>query len=70
MRHLSVKQKRLLTNWYKENKNLTGLGVFDFAAYDEFTVDFYEELLTINDFETIDSHIDSFVSDLAMSDLA
>jgi hypothetical protein len=69
MRHLSVKQKRLLKEWYEKNKNLPGLGVCDFAKYDEFSVDLYEELVDINDFETLDSHIDRFISETAMADL-
>jgi hypothetical protein len=69
MRHLSVKQKRLLKEWYAKNKNLPGLGVCNWTDYDEFTLDFYNELVEINDFETLDSHIDRFISDTAMADL-
>jgi hypothetical protein len=69
MRHLSVKQKRLLKEWYEKNKSLPGLGVCSWTDYDEFTLDFYNELVAINDFETLDSHIDNFIGETAMADL-
>jgi hypothetical protein len=68
MRNLTVKQKRLLTEWYKKNSHLSGLGVFSIELCDEFSSDFLDELREINDTEILHSCIERFISDLAMKD--
>jgi hypothetical protein len=66
MRNLTRKQKRLLTEWYEENKDLPGLGVFDVYSCDEFSGKFMRELREIHDTEILTQNIDRFISDLAM----
>jgi len=69
MRNLTVKQKRLLKEWYNKNSHLHGLGCFSLELCDEFSVDFLEELREINDTEILHQCIERFISDLAMADV-
>lgn len=69
MRELTVKQKRLLKEWYNKHSHLNGLGCFSIELCDEFSYDFYEELREINDSEILHQCIERFISDLAMDDV-
>lgn len=68
MRNLTVKQKRLLKQWYEYHRHLNGLGVFDVCTCDEFSGDLFQELVDINDTEILASNINHFISKLAMDD--
>jgi len=69
MRNLTVKQKRLLKEWYNKNRKLNGLGCFSLELCDEFSYNFLEELREINDTEILHQCIERFISDLAMADV-
>ena len=69
MRKLNNRQKKLVDEWYEENKDLHGLGVFDLQTCNEFPVELLSDLMEINDFETIGDHIDSYISEKAMRNI-
>lgn len=64
MRHLNIKQKKLLDNWYLDNAEKVGI-FFDIAKYDEFSLSLLQELEGINDFETIIQEINNYISEKA-----
>ena len=70
MRRLTVKQKKLLKNWYEKNrKNIhTGVLFFDVSKCDCFPDDLWEELVMINDTEILASQVNRYISDLGMAD--
>ena len=62
MRNLNKKQKQLLTEWVKANKENLGLS-FD-CEDDIFPYDLYAQLKAINDFETLNQAINYYVHEL------
>lgn len=63
MRHLSVKQRKILTEWYNANKDKVGL--FFNIEVNDFPYELYARLVSINDYETIVQDINRFLSDLS-----
>ena len=61
MRHLSIKQKKILRDWYSKNKNNIG---FSFDVQRDLPYEIWEQLEKINDFETIYQEINRFIYDL------
>jgi hypothetical protein len=68
MRELTKKQKRLLTEWFNENKDKVGL-FFNLEDCPEFTSEFLEKLIEINDSEILVTNINRFISDLSMESI-
>ena len=69
IRHLNKKQKKLLDEWYEENKDLPGLGIFDLVDCEQFCYGFLIGLRDINDFETIHDHVNQHISKKTMNSL-
>ena len=65
MRHLSRQQKRLLNDWFRENKSKI---TFSFTVQD-LPNDLYDQLEQLNDFETLIQAIESYVRDLVSEDV-
>lgn len=64
MRALNKKQRKLLDQWFEQNKNKTHISIFfDLGKCDLFSYDLYEQLEQINDFETIYQAINAYVGD-------
>jgi len=67
-RYLLKRQKKLLDAWYEENRNLSGLAVFDYIECDEFTEELFIELTHINNYETLWQDINRYINDKASDD--
>ena len=63
MRQLSVKQKKMLREWFAENKDKVTFA-FD-IQYDCFPSVLYEKIVAVNDYETIVQDINRFLTDMA-----
>ena len=63
MRQLSVKQKKMLREWFANNKDKVTLA-FN-IQYDDFPSDLYEQIAAVNDHETIVQNINRFLTDMA-----
>jgi len=64
MRSLNKKQKNLLDQWFKQNRDKTHVGIFfDLGKCDLFSYDLYKQLEEINDFETIYQSINVYIGD-------
>ena len=62
MRTLNKKQKQLLTEWVKANKENLGLS-FD-CEDDIFPYELYAQLEALNNFETLNQAINNFVQEM------
>lgn len=68
MRGLTVKQKRLLDKWYAICGKDQGLG-FSVEDCPDFAPEFLEELVEMNDFETIHAEINRYITDKVAEDM-
>jgi len=62
MRELNEKQKKLLDDWLIENDDKVGI-FFDLAKCDSFSLALLEKVEAINNFETIHSQINNYISE-------
>lgn len=65
MRALNKKQRRLLDEWFEENKDDVGLS---FEPQEAFTWDFYCKLLRLGNFETVHQAMQNYILE-KLSDL-
>lgn len=64
MRALNKRQRKLLDQWFEQNKDKTHIGIFfDLGKCDLFSYDLLKQLEQINDFETIYQAINAYVGD-------
>ena len=66
MRHLNIKQKKILRDWFSKNKNNIG---FSFDVQKNLPYDIWEKLEKINDYETIYQDINRYIYDLVSEDI-
>ncbi len=57
MRKLNKKQKKILEDWLKKQENLT----IHFSVENDLPYEVFEKIKEINDFETINQEIESYV---------
>ena len=74
MRKLNAKQKKLLDEWFDDVRDMESSHYlltikFDLSQCDEFTFDLMEELEKINDFETLNSAINNYISDKVSAEM-
>ena len=73
MRELTQKQKKLLTQWFKEKEpSIESKCIFNSVnpiyAVEDLTDDQWEELKLINDTEVLCQNVNCFIHDLRMGD--
>ena len=68
MRHLSSKQKKMLTEWFTKNKHKV---TFNFDVQEDcFPIELFDEIVEANDYETIVQDMNVFLTDMVAQSIS